>query len=176
MAIPPIVAAFDSRADQQLASLRNNPAANRVAYLASEIADYSMGWHILGVAVSIANPTLIPHTLRMAITLGVESALVNGAIKPLVKRERPTDWENVAGHGVRRPKTHSFPSGHSSSGVVAASLLSAAVPTARPLWWTLTAIVAWSRLHTRMHHASDIVAGAGIGWLIARAAKRLWVI
>ncbi len=173
MAIPPIVEAFDTAADERLAFLRGNPVANRVAYLASEIADYSMGWHILGVAISVINPSLLPHTIRLALTLGVESAIVNGGIKPLVKRERPEGWEGVADHDVRRPKTHSFPSGHASSGVVAATLLSAAVPSARPVWWTLTAIVAWSRLHTRMHHGSDIVAGAAAGWIISRAARAL---
>ncbi len=173
MTIPPIITPFDAAVDEKLGFLRGNPLANRVAYLASEIADYSMGWHILGVCISVANPALIPHTIRMAVTLGVESAVVNGGIKPLIRRERPEGWEGVAIHDVRRPKTHSFPSGHSSSGAVAATLLTAAVPAARPFWWSLAAIVAWSRLHTRMHHASDIVAGAGIGWLIAKAATRI---
>lgn len=173
MAIPPIIASFDDAADEKLSFLRGKPLANRVSYLASEIADYSMGWHILGVMISVANPALVPHTIRLAITLGAESAIVNGGIKPLVGRERPEGWEGVAEHDVRRPKTNSFPSGHASSGVVAATLLSAAVPAARPVWWSLAAIVAWSRLHTRMHHASDIVAGAGIGWLIAKAATRI---
>lgn len=173
MAIPPIITSFDVATDEKLGRWRGNPLANRVAYLASEIADYSMGWHILGVCISVANPALIPHTIRMAVTLGIESVVVNGGIKPLIGRERPDGWEGVAEHDVRRPKTHSFPSGHSSSGVVAATLLTAAVPAARPVWWSLAAVVAWSRLHTRMHHASDIVAGAGIGWLIAKAATRI---
>ena len=109
----------------------------------------------------------------MALALGIESAVVNGGIKPLFNRPRPADWEDAAGKQVRRPKTASFPSGHASSGAVAAVLLSDAVPALRPVWWGLAATVAASRIHTRMHHASDVLAGAVVGTAIGLVARSL---
>jgi undecaprenyl-diphosphatase len=106
----------------------------------------------------------------MALTLGVESVIVNGMIKPLVNRERPVDWE-VDTHQVRRPKTKSFPSGHASSGAVAATLLTDAMPVGRVVWWSAAAVVGLSRIHTRMHHASDVIAGALIGRVIGVVAR-----
>jgi len=32
-----------------------------------------------------------------------------------------------------------------------------------PLWWTLASVVAVSRAYVRIHHASDVVAGAVVG-------------
>ena len=148
-------------------------STDRAAYIASELADYSVGWHLLNPAVALARPGREVHAVRMAVTLGVESALVNGAIKPLFKRERPVGWEDVATLQVRRPKTASFPSGHASSAAVAAILLSDAAPALRPVWWAAAGVVAGSRIYTRMHHASDVLAGAAVGTVIGLAAKRL---
>ncbi len=163
---------FDDAADRAFEPLRGVPAVNRVAYLASESAHNSMLWHAIGISMAVVRPDLRGRAVRMAITLGVESILVNGIIKPVIGRERPGNWE-VETDQVRRPKTSSFPSGHSSSAVVAATLLSEAMPRGRALWWSTATVVATSRIHTRMHHASDVVAGAVIGRLIGTTARSL---
>jgi len=74
---------------------------------------------------------------------------------------------------VRRPKTRSFPSGHASSASLAAVLLSDALPGLKPLWAAAATTVAASRIHNRMHHGSDVIAGAVIGSAMGLAAKRL---
>lgn len=167
------VTAFDQSVDGLFQPLRKNPFFDRVAYAASELADYSVGWHVINATVAIARPDLESKALRLAVTLGVESVLVNGMIKPLFNRERPDDWADAATLQVRRPKTASFPSGHASSGAVAALLLSDAVPALKPLWWGAAVVVAGSRIYTRMHHTSDVLAGAVVGIVIGSVAKRL---
>lgn len=168
------IGAIDDAADRLLAPLRGKKSFDRAAYLASELADYSVGWHLLNAATALVDSDLEKKALRMAITLGVESVIVNGGLKPLFKRERPDDWENTASLQVRRPKTASFPSGHASSGAVAAILLSDAVPALKPVWWGAAAVVAGSRVYTRMHHVSDVAAGALVGVAIGLTAKRLF--
>ncbi len=167
-----LVRRFDDAADQAFEPLRGIPAVNRVAYLASESAHNSMLWHAIGITMAVVRPDLRGRAVRLALTLGVESILVNGIIKPVIGRERPSNWE-VETDQVRRPKTSSFPSGHSSSAVVAATMLSEAMPRGRALWWSAAAVVATSRIHTRMHHASDVVAGALIGRVIGMTARSL---
>ncbi len=173
MKLPDLVDVLDRRVDVAFGPLRGRASTDRVAYLASELADFSVGWHLTNVVVALIRPDRELHALRMAATLGAESLLVNGLIKPMFKRERPDDWEQVASVQVRRPKTASFPSGHASSAVVAAILLTDAVPSLRPLWCTAAAVVGGSRIYTRMHHASDVLAGAALGAVIGMAAKRL---
>ncbi len=169
----PIVQFVDAHVDEWFEPLRGRPAIDTVAYFASELADFSVGWHLLNGGVALVRPDLEHKALHMALTLGVESALVNGAIKPLFDRPRPDGWEQVSSLTVRRPKTASFPSGHASSGAVAAVLLSDAVPELKIVWWTLAGVVAGSRIYTRMHHASDVAAGAVVGTAIGLVAQRL---
>jgi len=67
--------------------------------------------------------------------------------------------------------TSSFPSGHATSAFTAATLLAGGPAT--PLWYGLAASVAASRVYTRMHHTSDIVAGAALGVALGTIAQRL---
>lgn len=164
----------DQRVDGLFEPLRRQPGTDGIAFWASELADFSVGWHLINAGVALARPDLESKAVRMALTLGFESILVNGMIKPIFDRERPDGWQETGGRAVRRPKTASFPSGHASSGAVAAVLLSDAVPRLKPIWWSLAAVVAGSRIHTRMHHASDVAAGAAVGAAIGLAARRIW--
>lgn len=167
----PSVRHFDARVDSWFEPLRRNPAANRVFYLASEAADFSIGWHLAGASRALLFPRFEAAALRMAVALGVESALVNGLMKRAIGRTRPTPPE-IAPHVIRRPLTSSFPSGHASSATLAAALLSEGSRVA-PVWWTAAGVVAASRIHTRMHHASDVLAGVVVGAALAAAVRRL---
>ena len=66
-------------------------------------------------------------------------------------------------------------SGHASAGFTAATLLADGQKAPwRFGWYGLAAVVASSRIHTRAHHASDVLAGAVLGLILGRAAKRVW--
>jgi membrane-associated phospholipid phosphatase len=162
---------FDDRVDAWFEPLRRIPAANRVFYLASEAADFSVGWHLASAGRALVFPRFERSALRIALALPVESLLVNGLIKQAVRRARPTP-PALPPHAIRRPRTSSFPSGHASSATMAAALLSEG-SRARPLWWAAAAVVASSRIHTRMHHASDVVAGVAVGAALTLAVRRL---
>lgn len=168
-----LVRTFDQLADSAFIKLRRQPKADKVAYLLSEAADYSMLWHAIGATSALLAPRLLPKSLRLAVALGIESALVNGLLKELANRERPELLQDRL-HEVRRPKTNSFPSGHASSAAVMAVLMSDAIPKLRPLWIVLAGLVGLSRIHNRMHHGSDVAAGAVIGALIGYLSKKVW--
>ncbi len=164
---------IDERIDELWDVLRGNPVLDRLFYTASEAADFSVVWHTLGVIQAILDDD--PKTaVAISAALGVESGLINGPVKSLFKRSRPVQ-EVARPHNLRQPKTSSFPSGHASAAMVAAAMLSRRGKA--PLWYTLGAIVATSRIHVRIHHASDvaggIVAGVVLGEVAKRAADRL---
>jgi len=107
---------------------------------------------------------------RTAAVLAVDSIIVNGILKSLFRRGRPV----VAGphpHFLRIPRTSSFPSGHATSAFCAASLLADGRPE-WPLYYGLATVVAASRVHVRIHHASDVLAGALLGTVMGRVARR----
>ncbi len=167
------VARFDAAFDAALDRLRGQPVSDRIFRTASALGDWSVIWGLVGGVWGLTSDRRADRALRLAVLLGVESLVVNQGVKRLFGRERPT----LAGDPrfpVRQPSTSSFPSGHASSGFFAATLLSEGDPELAPLWFALAAIVATSRAYVRIHHASDIVAGAAVGLAAAALARRVW--
>ena len=152
--------------------LRGRPIVDRVMYTASELADFSLLWHLVSAARAARSERNIPSSVRLSVVLGVESTLVNGIIKTLVKRDRPIP-EFERPHHLRIPLTTSFPSGHASAAFCAAGLLSDGSRLG-PAYYGLATVVAASRIHVKIHHASDVLAGAVVGATLAAVAKRVW--
>ncbi len=160
---------LDEVIDQWWEQWRNQPLVDRVFYTASEAADFSLLWHALGVVQAIVedDPKI---AMGLSAALGVESALLNGPIKSIFRRRRPLQ-PAPRPLNLRQPITSSFPSGHASAAMVAAAVLSRR--TGGPLWYALGAVVAASRVHVRIHHASDVLGGLAIGVAFGRIARRL---
>lgn len=163
---------FDAAADQAFDRLRGNPVADRVFYAVTELGDFGLIWMLIGGVRALRNDDDIEDFVRLAVTMGIESVVVNGLIKNLVKRERPV-VDVVRPHNLRIPLTTSFPSGHASSAMTAATLLGQGRRTA-PLYYALGLLVASSRVYVRIHHASDVVGGLAVGLALGRIAKRAW--
>lgn len=160
---------LDDAVDQWWEQWRDHPLIDRVFYTASEAADFSLLWHTLGVAQSIIedDPKI---AIGLSAALGVESALLNGPIKSIFGRGRPLQ-PTPRPLNLRQPLTSSFPSGHASAAMLTAALLSRRFGGS--VWYALGVVVAASRIHVRIHHASDVVGGLVIGAAFGRIARRL---
>lgn len=166
------VTALDEAVDKWLERFRS-PALDRVFYSLSSAADHGMLWHAVGVVEALRrrDPRF---ALRFSAALGVESAITNGGVKSMFRRVRPSEHfehDDPLPYGMRRPITSSFPSGHAATAFMCAAVLGKGRATA-PAWFALASLVAASRVYVRMHHASDVVAGAALGLALAPAARR----
>lgn len=152
--------------------LRGVPGTNQLFYAASEWGDWSKIWHVLGVTRSLIarDPEI---AIRLSLALGLESAFVNGFLKSLFKRERP-EFAGERPLHLRQPKTSSFPSGHASSAFMAAAVLSDEHPAGQPLYYAAAAIVAYSRIHVKIHHATDVAGGLVVGIALGKLVKHVW--
>lgn len=164
--------AFDARVDAWVERHRS-PNLDRVLYGLSTAADHGMLWHAVGVARAAArrDPR---YALRFSVALGAESALTNGGVKSLFRRVRPQEHfthDDPLPYGMRRPITSSLPSGHATTAFMCAGVLANRPRAALP-WFALAALVAGSRVYVRMHHASDVLAGAALGLALVPAARR----
>lgn len=139
--------------------------------VASELGDWSVLWHLIGVTAGVVDGRRVDDAFALSAVLGAESLLVNQGIKRLFHRPRPPAEALPA--GVRRPTTSSFPSGHASAAFCAAAVLSTKLPAGRPLWYGAATVVAASRVHLKLHHASDVVAGVAVGVALGAIAKRV---
>lgn len=167
------VSRFDQRVDDAFDALRGRPAPDTVFTTASMLGDWSLIWHLVGITRAATSRRRAKQSFVFAALLGVESLAVNQGIKRLAKRPRPT-VEGLPGLEVRRPSTSSFPSGHASAGAFAATVLTSFDGRgSAPVWWTMATVVALSRIHVRIHHASDVVGGAVVGIALGLAARRV---
>jgi undecaprenyl-diphosphatase len=168
------VAAFDAWADEAFERLlRHRSAVDHLMYGASAIGDHGALWLILaaGQAVRHRDGRWQRPLLRAALGLVAESILVNGPIKFIFRRTRPQPVGPRPMH-LRIPRTSSFPSGHASAAFFGAALLRDD-DSWWPLYYAIAVVVALSRVHVRIHHASDVVGGAVVGAVLGEVTRRL---
>jgi undecaprenyl-diphosphatase len=169
-----LVVRFDEAVDSKVDDLRGHVGLDRLMYVASEVGDFALIWHLTGAGRALLPDREAGSAVRLSTILGMESLLVNGAIKSLFRRHRPV-WESERPrpHRLRTPRSSSFPSGHASAAFTAAGLLAQRDPL-WPVYYGAAVVVASSRVYVKIHHASDVVAGAAIGVALAAGARRLW--
>ena len=155
--------AFDTRFDRLLEPTRNFKPTVWLFTAATALGDFGMLWHIVGIVRAVADYSRVKQALILSALMGVESLVLNQGIKRFFKRERPT-VKGDSRFKIRKPHTSSFPSGHASSAFFAAVVLTRwSSGPAIATWFAFAVIVATSRVAVRIHHATDIFAGALVG-------------
>jgi undecaprenyl-diphosphatase len=91
------------------------------------------------------------------------SHLAVQVLKRLVQRVRPCDASGRALALIDIPDPYSFPSGHAAAATALAVTASVAHPWIAPLALPVGGLVAASRVMLRVHHVSDVLAGAALG-------------
>jgi membrane-associated phospholipid phosphatase len=132
----------------------------------SRLADRSRLW--LGIAAAMA--AVGGRQGRRAagaglVALAVNSAVVNVGFKLAARRRRP-DRDSARVPALRQvpmPHSASFPSGHAASGFAFANAVGQTLPTVAAPLRLLASVVGYSRVHTGVHYAGDVVMGATIG-------------
>jgi len=160
------VARFDAAVDRLIDRVRG-PGVDAVVYRLSSAADHSLLWHFCGAATALAHGGDVRRAARFAVAMGAESLVTNGVLKTVFGRVRPVEYSDIEWHyGMHRPITSSFPSGHATAAFCAATLLGGGP------WYALAGAVATTRVYVRLHHASDVAAGAAIGLALGLALRR----
>jgi undecaprenyl-diphosphatase len=164
---------FDERVDRTWDRLRGNQTIDKVMYTASEMGDFGVIWMGVGAVAALSGRSDHGRALvRLAGALAVESLLVNQGIKRLFRRQRPTAENRPM--ELRQPSTSSFPSGHATSAMTAVMLLSDTAGPLTPALAAAGAVVGVSRVHVKIHHASDVLGGVAVGLVTGWAIKRLF--
>ena len=146
---------------------------DRLFFGASNLGDFSLIWHIVGGLRALPPGRKPGSAIRFSTLLGIESLLVNQGIKRLFVRNRPGSAdENTTKHQLREPVTSSFPSGHASAAFCASTVL-ANRSKFGSMWHLVAAVVSCSHIHVRLHNASDVAAGACLGFLLGKTIGRI---
>lgn len=146
--------------------VRSGGAVERATELLTIAGEHGAIWYVVGGMAALADA---PNRGRWTRALGAVGLiyLASTLLKLVARRRRPP----LAGH--KTVTALSFPSSHAVTSFAAARLFATIEPRARlPLYAGATAITA-SRLHFCVHYPSDLLAGAALGDLAARATVRL---
>ena len=134
------------------------PELDRVVSVATDVGKPTvivgalLGLAVFGGSVGVA-------TARMAVMVLVPTNVVVEGIKRAVNRRRPD--------GDHKRSNSSFPSSHAANAFALAAVLARRWRPAAPMFWTMAAAVAWSRMYLNRHFLSDIVCGATVGVALA---------
>lgn len=163
---------FDEAIDQVFDLLRGRQWVDYIFYWASALGDHGLLWTILATLKALRPGKLSERSaIRAVVATGTQSVVVNLGLKSIFRRHRPPNDNDHPLH-VRVPMTSSFPSGHATAAFCAANLL-AEGDNLWLLYYSLATVVALSRIHVRMHHASDVLGGIAIGLLLGRIARKV---
>lgn len=109
-----------------------------------------------------ATAVVVPLWLLLPVVATAKPVPADGPLAEAMRWERAWDQPLTA-----------FPAFHATWALLAACVLARRWPRAAWAWWLAAFAVCASCVTTGMHAAADVVAGAVVAWLAARA-ERLW--
>lgn len=162
------------RADVRVGDLVRRSRSGPSDRLIAAATDLGSMYGVVGTSVALG---VAGHRrlARDVMAIGSAAWSVAQLAKTRVRRERPYEAEGVV-RLIRPPTGSSYPSGHAA--VTAAMMSMIAADGDRPvraLAGGLVVFVAASRVYVGVHYPSDVLGGAGIGLLLARAWRAVVV-
>ena len=141
----------------------------------SRAANYSRLWMVSAAALAlVGGKSGRRAAVEGLVSVAVTSAVVNLPVKQIARRQRPdrAGEEVPVDRHVRMPTSLSFPSGHSASAFAFATGVGNRLPLVAVPLHALAGVVAYSRVHTGVHHPGDAVVGSVLGTVLAQITTR----
>lgn len=158
--------------DQRLTDVLSQSRGSSVDRAVGAFTDIGSVYGLAGCSAVLAAGGEVRLGLRTAVA-GSAAWIAAQLTKDLVDRERPYQV-GAAELLISVPHGSSWPSGHSAvAGAMADTVGSQLRPAGKVGAWLVAAGVAASRLHVGAHHATDTIAGLGIGALSAELSNAI---
>ena len=139
----------------------------------TSLCDGGIVWIISGVALLFFKKYR-KYGIFLLVAMLLGSLIGNELIKPLVARPRPCHLVSLLPDMlIEVPTSFSFPSGHTVSSVVAATVLTRANKKFGYVAIPLAVLIAFSRMYLFVHFPTDILAGTILGFALGFATVSL---
>ena len=113
--------------------------------------------------------------IALVLMAAIADSVSYRVIKSYIHRQRPNNDDRI--ESILRvpygPQSPSFPSNHSVTGFALASTLAWFYPPYKLVYWGIAGVIAFSRVYVGVHFASDVIAGALLGLLLALLFRKL---
>lgn len=133
--------------------------------LITALGDGGAFWIICGIALLFFKKYR-RYGVIMLLAMLLGSIIGNDIIKPIVSRARPCHIDEIMPMLIERPESFSFPSGHTVSSVISATVLTRADHRFGYAVIPIAALIAFSRMYLFVHFPTDILGGALLGFVI----------
>lgn len=133
-------------------------ALNDIMVFISSLGNYGAIWIITATALIIPKKT---RKCGIFILCALTFSLITGEVitKNLVARIRPCNIDLAVNMLIERPKTYSFPSGHSSSSFAATAVIFYFYKKAGLFVLVIASLIAFSRMYLFVHFPTDVICG-----------------
>jgi undecaprenyl-diphosphatase len=127
----------------------------------------------LAIALTLAIAWRRPYVFLLVATTALTMSFVNTLLKYAVQRDRPPTIVLDPEPLMEVPTTSSFPSGHTSTSFACAYVISRLAPRLTVYVYALAALIGFSRIYVGVHYPLDVLAGAVLGVVVAKALLML---
>lgn len=146
----------------------HNPVLDAIMVFVSTLGDDGLFWIAIGV-ICLFFKKHRKMGLQVLISMLFTYIIGNLILKNVFARPRPCDIDTAVAMLISRPHGHSFPSGHSMNGMVAAVALflnnkKIGIPAL-----ILATLIGFSRMYLFVHFPTDVLGGFAVGILVAIA-------
>lgn len=124
-------------------------------------------WIVIAVPLIVINRYRVIGKL-IILSLIISTIIGEGIVKHIVKRARPCNNIDNTNLLISKPKSYSFPSGHTLSSFTVAEILSMYFVQFKFIFIAIALLIALSRLYLYVHYPTDVIAGIVIGLLCGR--------
>lgn len=140
----------------------------------TRLGDSGIIW-IFATIILLCIPKTRSVGIMSAMALTLSLIINNGVIKNLVCRTRPYDAVSDLKLIIERQHDYSFPSGHTASSFVSATVFFRNLPKYIGIpALVLACLIAISRLYVGVHYPSDVIAGVVSGIFLAVIAEFIY--
>lgn len=168
------VQAFDAAVFLRVNRLHLGEGVARGLEGLSRLMHYGEGWIIAVLAMMAVDLRAgLRATAEALPVLWLTMLTVNFPLKSLFRRRRPFLAFVKARVLGPRPRDFSFPSGHTAAAFGGAFLLSAHAPGWAAAFYSVAAVIGFSRIYLGVHYPGDVVIGGAAGIALAFAYRAL---
>ena len=124
-------------------------------------------WYVMLFTALVAHGTSAILPLVVTMLLSATGIAVYKILKLKTVRPRPYQVHQVIVLGERPLDVFSFPSGHTLQAVLFTATLGSYYPELLPIMLPFAILVALSRVVLGLHYPTDVLVGAGIGYVLS---------
>lgn len=144
-----------------------------VFYFFSGVGSWGVVWLGIGLVLLLREKRDYHYFFGLCLAISLSLIVVEGVFKNVIGRSRPDLLAYPLFVGVPHLSSYSFPSTHATIAFAAAFILSQKHKKYTAFYYSLAALIAFSRIYLGQHFPSDVVGGVVIGTGIGMVSLKM---